>query len=135
MGSINQAIVVGRVGRDPEIRTIQQSGDLVASFQVATNESWMKDGERQQATEWHNVVVFDQNAVKVVDDYVKKGSQVGVTGKLETRKWQDQQGNDRYSTEIVVRGGRGRVELLDTNGSDGQSSGGRNSDRRGPSPR
>jgi len=101
--SINRVILLGNVGRDPEIRCTN-SGDEIASFSLATSETW-KDkatGEKKESTEWHNIVVFNQNLVKVIRDYVQKGSRVAVEGKMKTRKWQDQAGNDRYTTEVVL---------------------------------
>ena len=101
--SLNRAILVGNVGRDPEVRSTQ-SGDRVASFSVATSESW-KDkttGERKEQTDWHNIVVFNQNLIPVIEQYVKKGSKVSIEGKIKTRKYQHSDGSDRYSTEIVI---------------------------------
>lgn len=110
--SINICILLGNVGRDPEIRTLN-SGDKVANFSIATSESWRdkQTGERKEKTEWHNISVFNQNIVKVVEQYVKKGSKVGIQGKITTRKWQDKDGNDRYTTEIVIENFNGRLTL------------------------
>jgi len=102
--SVNKAIILGRLGKDPEIRSFQ-SGDKVANFSVATSESW-KDkatGERKEATEWHNVSVFG-GLVQVVEAYLTKGQEVYLEGQIKTRKWQDSNGNDRYTTEVVLRG-------------------------------
>ena len=110
--SINRAILVGNVGSDPEIRTTQ-GGDKVATFRIATSETW-KDkvtGDRKEATEWHTIVVFNQNIVPVVEQYVVKGSKVGIEGAIKTRKWQDRDNNDRYSTEIVIGRFDGRLSL------------------------
>lgn len=116
MGSISKTILVGRVGNDPDIRTMQ-SGDAVASFQLATSERWTdKDtNEQKERVEWHRVAVFDQAAVGVIERYCKKGSQIGIEGKNETRSY-EADGVKKYVTEVVVRTGRGRVELLDTGG-------------------
>ncbi|ATQ70280.1 MULTISPECIES: single-stranded DNA-binding protein [Methylosinus] len=101
--SINRAILLGHVGGDPEIRTVQ-SGDKIASFSLATSEQWRDKatGERRESTEWHRVVVFNQPLVGIVEQYVKKGSKVSVQGQIKTRKWQANDGSDRYSTEIVI---------------------------------
>jgi single-strand DNA-binding protein len=110
--SINRAILLGHVGADPEIRSAQ-SGDRIATFRIATSETW-KDkatGEKKEATEWHTIVVFNQNIVPVIEQYVKKGSRVAVEGKIATRKWQDRDGKDRWSTEIVVGRFDGRLSL------------------------
>lgn len=110
--SINRAILVGNVGSDPEIRSTQ-GGDKVATFRIATSETW-KDkatGERKEATEWHTIVVFNQNIVPVVEQYVVKGSKVGIEGSIKTRKWQDRDNVDRYSTEIVIGRFDGRLSL------------------------
>ena len=113
-GSVNKAIIVGAFGRDPEIRTFQ-SGGRVASFSVATSERW-KDkatGERKERTEWHKVSVFNEGIVGVVEKYLHKGSKVYLEGQLETRKWTDKDGVERYTTEIVLRPYRGELVLLD----------------------
>lgn len=110
--SINRAILVGNVGSDPEIRSTG-GGDKVATFRIATSETW-KDkvsGERKEATEWHTIVVFNQNIVPVVEQYVVKGSKVGIEGAIKTRKWQDRDNVDRYSTEIVIGRFDGRLSL------------------------
>ena len=133
-GSVNKVILVGNLGADPEIRRLN-SGDPVASFRIATSENWRdkNSGERKEKTEWHNVVVFNDNLVKVVEQYVKKGMKVYVEGQLQTRKWQDQSGQDRYTTEVVLQKFRGELQMLDARGggeggqvgySGGQSRGG-----------
>lgn len=112
-GSVNKVIIVGNLGRDPEIRSMP-NGDRVANLSVATSESW-KDktsGERKEKTEWHRVVIFNDNIVKVVEQYVKKGSTVYIEGALQTRKWTDQQGVEKYSTEIVVSRFKGELTML-----------------------
>ncbi|WVJ71683.1 single-stranded DNA-binding protein [Paracoccus marcusii] len=113
-GSVNKVILVGNLGRDPEIRSFQNGGK-VANLRIATSENW-KDrttGERKERTEWHTVAIFNEGLVGVVERYLKKGSKVYVEGQLETRKWQDQSGQDRYSTEIVLRGIGGTLTMLD----------------------
>ncbi|MDR0678541.1 MAG: single-stranded DNA-binding protein [Holosporaceae bacterium] len=121
-GSINKVILVGNLGKDPEIRSTQD-GFKVASFSVATSEYW-KDkisGERKDKTEWHRVVVFNPNLADICEKYLHKGSKIYVEGQLQTRKWQDQSGNDRYSTEVVLSKFRGELTLLDSR-ADGVSS-------------
>ena len=102
-GSVNKVILVGNLGRDPEIRSMP-NGDRIANLSIATSETWRdkSSGERKEKTEWHRVVIFNDNIVKVVENYVKKGSTVYIEGALHTRKWTDQQGVEKYSTEIVV---------------------------------
>jgi single-strand DNA-binding protein len=114
-GSINKVILVGNLGKDPEIRSTQD-GSKVASFSIATSEYW-KDkvsGERKDKTEWHRIVVFNPNLAEICEKYLHKGSKVYVEGQLQTRKWQDQSGNDRYSTEVVLSKFRGELTLLDS---------------------
>ncbi|HQX27744.1 MAG TPA: single-stranded DNA-binding protein [Alphaproteobacteria bacterium] len=121
-GSVNKVILVGNLGKDPEIRSMQ-SGDKVASFSIATSESW-KDkatGERKEKTEWHRVSVWNQGLVKVIESYVKKGSKVYIEGQLETRKWTDKDGVEKYSTEVVLRPFRGELTMLDSKGGGGSS--------------
>ena len=117
-GSVNKVILVGNLGKDPEVRRLN-SGDQVVSFSVATSETWRdkNSGERKERTEWHNVVIFNENLGKVAEQYCKKGTKVYVEGQLQTRKWQDQSGNDRYTTEIVLQRFRGELQLLDSRGS------------------
>ncbi len=126
-GSVNKVILVGNLGRDPEIRSFQNGGK-VANPRIATSENW-KDrttGERKERTEWHTVAIFNEGLVGVVERYLKKGSKVYVEGQLETRKWQDQSGQDRYSTEIVLRGIGGTLTMLDgaSGGGGGMGGGG-----------
>lgn len=112
-GSVNKVIIIGNVGAYPEIRRTQ-SGSQIANLRVATSESWRdKDGNRKEKTEWHSVVVFNEGLCKVVDQYVKKGSKLYIEGALQTRKWQDQNGNDRYSTEVVLQGFNATLVMLD----------------------
>ncbi|MCD8498306.1 MAG: single-stranded DNA-binding protein [Alphaproteobacteria bacterium] len=113
-GSVNKVILVGNLGQDPEIRTFQ-SGDRVANFSLATSESW-KDkatGEKKEKTEWHRVSVLNQGLVKIIESYVKKGSKLYIEGQLETRKWTDASGVEKYTTEVVLRPYRGELTLLD----------------------
>ena len=119
-GSVNKVILVGNLGRDPEIRTLT-SGDRVANFSIATSESWRDrtSGERRERTEWHRVVIFNDNLVKVVENYVKKGSKVYIEGALQTRKFQDQSGAERTTTEIVLQKFRGELTMLDGRGEGG----------------
>ncbi len=124
-GSVNKVILVGNVGKDPEIRAFQNGG-RVASFSVATSESW-KDkatGERKERTEWHRISIMNDNLVGIVEQYVKKGSKLYIEGQLETRKWTDQSGVEKYSTEVVLRPYRGELTLLDSRGSTGGASSG-----------
>lgn len=113
-GSLNKAIIIGNLGKDPEIRTTQD-GREIASLSVATSESW-KDkgtGERREKTEWHRVVIFSEGLVRVAADYLRKGSKVYLEGQIQTRKWTDQSGQDKYSTEIVLQGFNATLVLLD----------------------
>jgi single-strand DNA-binding protein len=132
-GSVNKVILVGNLGADPEIRRLN-SGDPVVNIRIATSESWRdkSSGERKEKTEWHNVVIFNDNLAKVAEQYLKKGMKVYVEGQLQTRKWQDQTGNDRYTTEIVLQKFRGELQMLDARGQggggDAQIAGGRGSD-------
>jgi single-strand DNA-binding protein len=124
-GSVNKVILVGNLGADPEIRRTQD-GRPVANLRLATSKSW-KDkntGERKEKTEWHRVVIFNENLCRIAEQYLKKGSKVYIEGALQTRKWQDQSGQDRYSTEVVLQGFRGEMTLLDSRGSAGSSGGG-----------
>ncbi len=117
-GSVNKVILIGNLGADPEIRRTQD-GRPIANLRVATSESW-KDkntGERREKTEWHRVVIFNENLCRIAEQYLKKGSKVFIEGALQTRKWQDQSGQDRYSTEVVLQGFRGELTLLDRAGS------------------
>lgn len=125
-GSVNKVILVGNLGADPDVRTMQ-SGDKVVNLSIATSESW-KDkatGERREKTEWHRVVVFNKGLVTVCENYLKKGAKVYIEGQVETRKWQDQaSGQDKYTTEIVLRPFRGELTMLDSRNSGGESGGG-----------
>ena len=124
-GSVNKVILIGNLGRDPEIRTFQNGGK-VANLRIATSDQW-KDrntGERREKTEWHSVAIMSEGLVNVVERYLKKGSNVYVEGQLETRKWQDQSGQDRYTTEIVLRGFNSTLQMLDGRGDGGGGQGG-----------
>jgi single-strand DNA-binding protein len=123
-GSVNKVILVGNLGKDPESRSFQNGGKVV-SFTVATSENW-KDkgsGERKEKTEWHNVSIFSEGLARVAEQYLKKGSKVYLEGQLETRKWQDQSGNDRYTTDVVLRNFNSSMVLLDGRGG-GEGGGG-----------
>jgi single-strand DNA-binding protein len=122
-GSVNKVIIVGNLGRDPEVRRMQ-SGDRVANLRIATSESWRdkQTGERREKTEWHSVAIMNDKLAEVAEKYLRKGSKVYVEGSLETRKWTDKEGQERYTTEIVIGRFRGDLTLLD--GRDGGGSGG-----------
>jgi single-strand DNA-binding protein len=122
-GSVNKVILVGNLGRDPEVRTFQNGGK-VCNLRIATSETW-KDrntGERRERTEWHSVAIFQEGLVRVAEQFLRKGSKVYIEGQLQTRKWQDQSGQDRYSTEVVLQGFGGTLTMLD--GRDGGGNGG-----------
>lgn len=127
-GSVNKVILVGNLGADVEIRTFQNGGK-VANIRLATTEKWKdkNSGEPREKTEWHTVAIFNEGLVRVAEQYLKKGSQVYLEGQLQTRKWQDQSGNDRYSTEVVLQGFNGTLVML--GGGQGQSSGGQQSNQ------
>ncbi|ACS56209.1 MULTISPECIES: single-stranded DNA-binding protein [Rhizobium] len=127
-GSVNKVILIGNVGADPEIRRTQD-GRPIANLRIATSETWRdrNSGERREKTEWHTVVVFNEGLCKVVEQYVKKGAKLYIEGQLQTRKWQDQQGQDRYSTEVVLQGFGSTLTMLDGRGEGGGASGGRGS--------
>ncbi len=113
-GSVNKVILIGNVGKDPEIRRTQD-GRPIANLRIATSENWRdkSSGERREKTEWHSVVIFNENLCKVVEQYVKKGAKLYIEGQLQTRKWQDQQGQERYSTEVVLQGFNGTLTMLE----------------------
>ena len=126
MAGVNKVILVGNLGQDPEARTFSNGGEVV-NLRVATSESWKdRDGNRQERTEWHSVAIFNENLGRVAKSYLRKGSKVYIEGQLQTRKWQDQNGNDRYTTEIVLQKFRGELVLLDSRegGSGGSFAGG-----------
>jgi single-strand DNA-binding protein len=123
-GSVNKVILIGNLGKDPEVRRLN-SGEPVVNLRIATSESW-KDkasGERKEKTEWHSVVIFNENLARVAEQYLKKGSKVYIEGQLQTRKWQDQQGAEKYTTEIVLQRYRGELTLLDGRGGSGSGAG------------
>ncbi|CUH40835.1 Helix-destabilizing protein [Jannaschia seosinensis] len=124
-GSVNKVILIGNLGRDPETRSFQNGGK-VCNLRIATSESWRdkNSGERKERTEWHSVAIFSEPLVRVAEQYLKKGSKVYIEGQLETRKWQDQSGQDRYSTEIVLRPYRSELTMLDGRGEGGGGGGG-----------
>ncbi|MBK8909169.1 MAG: single-stranded DNA-binding protein [Rhodospirillales bacterium] len=113
-GSVNKVILIGNLGRDPEVRSFP-SGNKVCNLRLATSEAWedKASGERKERTEWHSVAIYNENLVRIAEKYLRKGSKVYIEGQLETRKWQDQSGADRYSTEVVLRAYVGSLVLLD----------------------
>ncbi len=133
-GSVNKVILVGNLGADPEVRRLG-NGEPVVNLRIATSENWRdkQSGERREKTEWHSVVIFNENLAKVAEQYLRKGSKVYLEGQLQTRKWQDKTGADRYSTEIVLQRYRGEMTLLDGRGEGGGASagGGQVEDRSG----
>ncbi len=116
-GSVNKVILVGNLGRDPEVRRLG-SGEPVVNLRIATSETWRDkaSGERKERTEWHSVVIFNENLARVAEQYLRKGSKVYIEGQLQTRKWQDQSGQERYTTEIVLQRFRGELTILDSRG-------------------
>jgi single-strand DNA-binding protein len=122
MAGVNKVILVGNLGADPESRSLNNGGEVV-NMRIATSESWKdRDGNRQERTEWHNVVIFNENLGRVAKNYLRKGSKVYLEGQLQTRKWTDQNGNDKYTTEVVLQRFRGELVLLDSR--EGGSGGG-----------
>ena len=123
VGSVNKVILLGNLGRDPEIRSMQ-SGNKMASFSIATSKRWKDKStqEQREKTSWHNIVVFGEGLVDIVEKYVKKGSKIYCEGELQTRKWQDQDGNDKYTTEVVIQGYNCNLTLLDSRGASSSSS-------------
>jgi single-strand DNA-binding protein len=121
-GSVNKVILIGNLGADPEIRRTQD-GRPVANLRVATTESWRDKatGERREKTEWHRVVIFNEGLCRIAEQYLKKGSKVYLEGALQTRKWQDQSGQDRYSTEVVLQGFNAQLTMLDGRGAGGET--------------
>jgi len=120
MASVNKVILVGNLGADPEVKKMS-SGDPVVNLRIATSESWRDktSGERKEKTEWHNVVIFNENIAKTAEKYLKKGSKVYIEGQLQTRKWTTKEGQDRYTTEVVVQRFRGELVMLDGRGAGG----------------
>ena len=123
-GSVNKVILVGNLGKDPEVRRMQD-GRPVVNLSVATSDTWRDKatGERKERTEWHRVVIFSEGLAKVAEQYLKKGSKVYLEGQLQTRKWQDQSGQDKYTTEVVLQGFNSALTMLDTRGGGGSSGG------------
>lgn len=133
-GSVNKVIIIGNLGRDPEVRNFQNGGK-VCNLRIATSDTW-KDkttGERKERTEWHSVAIFQEGLVRIAEQYLRKGSKVYIEGKLQTRKWQDQSGADRYSTEVVLQGFDGVLTMLDGRSEGGQGGGGYGGDSGGGS--
>ncbi|MDZ4086144.1 MAG: single-stranded DNA-binding protein [Tabrizicola sp.] len=131
-GSVNKVIIIGNLGRDPEVRSFQNGGKVV-NLRIATSETWRdkQSGERKERTEWHSVAIFNEGLAKIAEQYLKKGSTVYIEGSLETRKWQDQSGQDKYTTEIVLRPYNGNLTLLGGRGDGGGAGGGGYDDRGG----
>jgi single-strand DNA-binding protein len=131
-GSVNKVIIVGNLGRDPEVRTFANGGKVV-NLNIATSESWRDkaSGERKERTEWHRVAITNENLAKIAEQYLRKGSTVYIEGQLETRKWTDQSGAEKYTTEIVLRPFRGELTLLGGRGDGGGGGGGQQDDRGG----
>lgn len=123
-GSVNKVILVGNLGRDPDVRSMQ-TGGKVCNLSIATSESWKdrNSGERRERTEWHRVVIFNENLAGIAERYLRKGSKVYIEGQLETRKWTDQSGQEKYTTEVVLRPFRGELTLLDGRGEGGGGAG------------
>lgn len=124
-GSVNKVILIGNLGKDPEARSMNNGGEVV-SFSIATSENWndKASGERKEKTEWHNIVIFNENLGRIAKQYLRKGSSVYVEGQLQTRKWTDQNGNDKYTTEVVLQRFRGELTLLGGREGGGSSGGG-----------
>ncbi len=131
-GSVNKVIIIGNLGRDPEVRSFQNGGKVV-NLRIATSETWRdkQSGERKERTEWHSVAIFSEPLAKIAEQYLRKGSTVYIEGALETRKWQDQSGQDRYTTEIVLRPFSGNLTLLGGRGEGGGGAGGGGYEDRG----
>jgi single-strand DNA-binding protein len=131
-GSVNKVIIIGNLGRDPEVRSFPNGGKVV-NLRVATSENWRDKatGERKERTEWHSVAIFDENLAKVAEQYLRKGSTVYLEGQIETRKWQDQSGADRYSTEVVLRPFRSTMTMLGGRNDGGSAGGGGGYEDRG----
>ncbi|HWE75909.1 MAG TPA: single-stranded DNA-binding protein [Stellaceae bacterium] len=135
-GSVNKVILVGNIGRDPEIRSTQD-GTRIANLSLATSETWRDraSGERKEKTEWHRVAVFNDRLVEVIEKYVKKGAKLYIEGQLQTRKWTDKEGQERYTTEIVLGRFNGQLTMLDGRGGGGEGFGGGPDDDMAPAPR
>ena len=126
-GSVNKVILVGNLGRDPEVRS-SQDGTKIVNLSIATSERWKdrNSGEQRERTEWHRVVIFNENLARIAEQYLRKGSSVYLEGQLQTRKWQDRDGNDKYTTEVVLQRFRGELQMLDSRG---DNAGGGGSDK------
>jgi len=124
-GSVNKVILIGNLGQDPEVRSFANGGK-VCNLRIATSENWRdkNTGERKEKTEWHSVAIFNEGLVRIAEQYLRKGSKVYIEGQLQTRKWQDQSGQDRYSTEVVLQGFNGTLTMLDGRGEGGGGGGG-----------
>jgi single-strand DNA-binding protein len=124
-GSLNKVMLIGNLGRDPEVRKLP-SGDPVVNLRIATTETWRDKatGEKRDRTEWHNVVIFNENLARVAENYLRKGTRVYVEGQLQTRKWQDKEGQDKYTTEVVLQRYRGELQILSSKSEDAGFSGG-----------
>ncbi|MFP6749742.1 MAG: single-stranded DNA-binding protein [Alphaproteobacteria bacterium] len=124
-GSVNKVILVGNLGRDPEVRNMQ-NGDPIVHLNLATSEQWKdkNSGERREKTEWHRVVIFNENLGRIAQQYLRKGSKIYIEGQLQTRKWQDQSGQEKYTTEIVLNRFRGELTMLDSRADGGGGGGG-----------
>lgn len=124
-GSVNKAIVLGHLGKDPDVRQARNGGSKIVSFSVATSESWRdrNTGERKERTQWHNVVIYQENLCEIAEKYLRKGSRVYVEGQMQTRKWTDDRGVDRWSTEVVLQGFQAQLQLMDRAGSGYQPGG------------
>jgi single-strand DNA-binding protein len=133
-GSLNKVMIIGNLGADPDVRSMT-SGDEVCNLSIATSESWndKASGERKERTQWHKIVIFNPNLVKVAKNYLKKGSKVYIEGQIETRKWADKDGKDQYTTEIVLRPFRGELTMLDGKGGAAANDGGGYADAPSPS--
>src|SRR3954464_3048956 len=128
MAGVNKVILVGNLGADPEARSLNNGGEVV-NMRIATSEQWKdRDGNRQERTEWHSVAIFNENLGRVAKSYLRKGSKVYIEGQIQTRKWTDQSGNDRYTTEIVLQKFRGELQLLDSREGSGGGRGAFNED-------
>lgn len=127
MSSVNKVIIIGNLGRDPEVRSFPNGGK-VCNLRIATSETWKdkNSGERKEKTEWHSVAIFSEPLVRVAEQYLRKGSKVYIEGQLETRKWQDKDGQDRYSTEVALRPFRSQLTMLDGRSNDDSNQGGNN---------
>ena len=134
-GSVNKVILVGNLGKDPEIRRTQD-GRPIANLRIATSETWRdkSTGERREKTEWHSVVIFNENLCKIAEQYLKKGAKVFIEGQLQTRKWQGQDGQDRYSTEVVLQNFNGQLTMLDGRSGAGAGAGMQEDDQAGYAP-